>query len=171
MVFVFDPNATPTKGVNSYVTEMEVVGYATSHAYTGDALVADKVRPFIFRAMTFLESYRDRFQGSKTVVTQPLQWPRRGVIVDNNPIGSDTIPDEIREAVSVCAIEMVNGFDPERPLRPEDDAEIASNFSVLGSRVSERYLVNWGLQDIIPRVDSLLAPFLRDDADDIIVRI
>ena len=171
MVFVFDANATPTKGVNSYVTVDEVIGYATAHAYTGDALVTSKVLPFIFRAMTFIESYRDKFQGIKTVATQALQWPRRGVLVDNQPVGMDVIPDEIREAVSVCAIEMVEGYDPNKPIRAEDDAEISSNLSVLGSRVSERYLVNWGLQDVLPRVESLLAPLLRDDVDDIVVRI
>ena len=170
MVFVFDANATPTKGVNSYVTEMEVVGYATAHGYTGDVLIADRVRPFIFRAMDFIESFRGRYKGQKTVVTQPLQWPRTGVDIENGQvIANDLVPDEIREAVAVCAVEMLAGYDPDRPLRPADDAQIAENISVLGSRVSERYLVNWGISDVLPRVEALLRPFIIYDSDDVLV--
>ena len=167
MVFVTDADATPTKGVNSYVTVEEVMGNAGSLNYT-----VTNISPCIFRAMDFIESFRDDYQGVKTSATQPLQWPRRGVIVDGYPIDEATIPEDLRKAVSICAIEMcVQGYDPHRPLRPSEDAEVSSDFSVFGSRVSERYLVNWGLQDVLPRVDALLSPLFRDDADDIVVRI
>ena len=170
MVFVFDANATPTKGVNSYVTDTEVVGYATSHNFSADARTVDKVRPFIFRAMDFIESYRHRFQGRKTLATQPLQWPRQGVVIDGSPVAEDFIPDEIREAVAICAVEMVAGYDPNKPLSPKKDAKTMSSVSILGSSISERYLVDWGLADVLPHVEALLRPLLRDDADDVLVR-
>ena len=171
MVFVFDGNATPTKGVNSYVTVEEVVGYATSHKFSADAMVASTVTPYIFRAMDFVESYRHRFQGRKTVPTQPLQWPRQGVIIDNYNVPENFIPDEIREAVAICAVEMVAGYDPNRPLSPKKDAKTMSSVSVLGSSISERYLVDWGLADVLPHVEALLRPLLSLDDDDIVVRI
>lgn len=165
MVFVFDANATPTLGVNSYVTADQVAGYASSHNFHQDATVEARVTPFIFRAMDYIESFRSEFKGQKTVPTQALQWPRSGVIVDGYPVGIDVIPDELKEAVAICAVEMVRGYDPNRPLKPSQDAKTSKSVSVLGSNISERYLVEWGLADVLPHVDALLKPLLRDDLE------
>lgn len=168
MVFVSTADAVPVVGVNSYVTVAEVTGYAGSHFYTFSSDQRDNIRQFIFRSMDFIESYRDQFQGSKTSPTQPLQWPRQGVVIDGFPVGSDVIPDEIKEAVSICAIEMISGFDPNRPLRPIDDAETGSSVGgAITTSISERYLSEWGLADVLPHVDALLKPLLRSDIDDI----
>ena len=167
MVFISDSDAVPTIGVNSYVTVNEVTGYAESHAFHQDATIASRVRPFIFRAMDYIESFRNDYKGRKTSPTQSLQWPRTGVIIDDYEIDENVIPDEIKEAVAICAVEMAAGFDPNRPLKPAQDARTGKSVSVLSSSISERYLVDWGLADVLPHVDALLRPLLRDDIDEI----
>lgn len=167
MVFISDPDAVPTIGVNSYVTIAEVTGYAESHAFHQDATIASRVKPFIFRAMDYIESFRNEFQGVKTVATQPLQWPRAGVVLDNVEFSSTQIPDEIKEAIAICAVEMAAGYDPNRPLKPSEDALVVDDVTVTSSTISERYLVNWGLGDVLPHVDALLKPLLRTDVDDL----
>lgn len=167
MVFVTTSNAAPEVGVNSYVSAAEVSGYAQSHNYHPDAAVANRVVPFIFRAMDYIESYRDQFKGRKTSATQPLQWPREGVTIDGFDLAKDVVPDEIKEAVAICAIEFVSGYDPNRPIRPTDDAETSSSLSVLGNTISDRYLSEYGLEDVLPHVDALLRPLLRDDINQI----
>lgn len=171
MVFETNPTAAPVVGINSYVTTAHVAGYAGSHGYPAPATEEAEIRPYIFRAMDFIESYRDKFQGVKTSQTQTLQWPRVGVIVDNFEVANDHIPIEVQEATAICAIEMcINGYDPHRPLRPSRDARTATSASVIGSNISERFLVEWGIADVLPHVEALLKPLLRDDVDDIVVR-
>ena len=168
MVFVSQSGAVPTVGVNSYVTVDEVAGYADTHFYTFTSSQRTNIRQFIFRAMDYVESYRDKFQGRKTSPTQPLQWPRQGVVLDGIAVAEDVIPDEIKEAVSICSIEMIQGFDPNRPLRPLDDAETSSNVGgAVVTSVSDRYLNEWGLADQLPHVEALLKPLLRADIDDL----
>lgn len=169
MVFITDADAVPTLGVNSYVTVDQVTGYATAHALT----VTGDIKPFIFRAMIFIESYRNEFKGQKTLDSQPLQWPRTGVFIDNadRELDENVIPDEVKEAVAICAVEMNEGFDPDRPLKPNIDARTGRSISVLSSSISERYLVDWGLADVLPRVEALLRPLIRDDAEELSISI
>ena len=82
---------------NSYVTDVEYTTYATSRGLTvgSDATIREKE---LILAMDFLESMRSRFQGTKTLQDNPLQFPRRGVFIDGVSIDNDFIPVELKNS-------------------------------------------------------------------------
>lgn len=63
----------------------------------------------ILNAMNFIESFRERYQGFKTVIDQSLQWPRSGVVIDGNQINSDVIPQDLINGQVFAAYEFSQG--------------------------------------------------------------
>lgn len=87
-----------TVGDNSYVTVAEADAYfadsINSAGWDGaDAPTKDKA---LISATRYLD--RQRWQGTKTVSTQNLEWPRSGVTCNGDPVDSDEVPDEIKES-------------------------------------------------------------------------
>jgi hypothetical protein len=56
-------------------------------------------------------TYRDRFKGTKVDNDQPLQWPRYDVYIDDYPIDSDVIPQELIDSEIYAAAQVEAGND------------------------------------------------------------
>lgn len=103
-------------GANSYVTAEEARAYALSR---GIALSADDsvLEPQLVKAMDFLESHRERFQGAKVAKEQRLQWPRSGAVVDGFDVEETEIPQLLKDAQCQLTIDLSAGED----LMPNSD--------------------------------------------------
>lgn len=93
---------------NTYVDLIYLAAYAADRGLTIPTVDADKEKSLL-KAMDYLESRRGEFQGSKTVGTQSLQWPRTGVSIDCNDLDSDVIPEELKKAQCQLVVEMQTG--------------------------------------------------------------
>lgn len=87
---------------NTYVSDAEYTAYCDARGLTYGADAAAREKEII-KGMDLIESYRDQFQGSKTQYTQPLQWPRVAVYIDDYPVDSDSIPKELKYALIEAA--------------------------------------------------------------------
>jgi len=63
-------------GANSYVALADIKAFAANRNINISAFSSLQLIGFAFTAIDYIESFRDRFQGSKTSATQNLQWPR-----------------------------------------------------------------------------------------------
>ncbi len=93
---------------NSYVTRAELIAYA---ALRGVVIADDDATDvFLIAATDYLESFRARYKGAEVEPDlQPLAWPRDGVIAGFVTVGSDTIPNGIKNAQLVLAMEASKG--------------------------------------------------------------
>lgn len=101
-------NGTNVANANSYVALIEARAYATARGKTlpvDDAALESQ----LIQAMDYLESYRDKYKGSKTSETQSLQWPRCDVWIDAFLFPYNAIPQLLKNAQSQLAIELHNG--------------------------------------------------------------
>jgi hypothetical protein len=101
MAIIVEDGTGTNPAANSYVSVTDLTDFATLRGitFTGDEEV------LLINAMDYVEAVRDDFKGSKTSSTQPLQWPREGVWIDNYAIDSDVIPQELKNAQMQAAIE------------------------------------------------------------------
>jgi len=98
-------------GANSYVDLADCRTYALARGVTLTAVDAD-LEVFLIKANDYLESFRDKFKGSRTNDDdQPLQWPRSLVYIDSILFDEDSIPQLLIDAQCQLAIEQTNGFD------------------------------------------------------------
>lgn len=90
-------DGTQVANSNTYVSDAEYAAYAAARGATiGSDATAREIE--LIKSMDYIESYRDRFKGSKVSSTQSLQWPRVNVFIDGYSIDSDEIPDELKNA-------------------------------------------------------------------------
>lgn len=89
---------------NSYNTVVEIRAFADLRGYT---LPVDdlEVEKLAVKATDYLESFRKRYQGVKTHYTQSLQWPRTGVVIEDNFVDSDSIPPDLKNAHLMATVE------------------------------------------------------------------
>lgn len=88
---------------NSYATDAELKAYADLRGLSVPATQPER-EALLVLAMDYIESFRDKFKGSKVAYDQALQWPRVGVLVDGYDVNSDTIPQELKNAQIEAAI-------------------------------------------------------------------
>lgn len=97
-------------GANSYITVAEYNTWADARFGAGRATApADDTaaEQLILRAMDYFET--KAFKGIKSQESQPLQWPRDGVIVDNYYVDSDEIPKEVKFSIYELAYAEESG--------------------------------------------------------------
>lgn len=153
-------DGTVVAGANSYVSAAEIVAYASARGVTISASDAEMSAVL---AMDYLESFRSRYKGTKVSATQPLQWPRKDVVIDGADFPSNEIPKELKSAQCQSCIEIANGFE----LMPSTD-----NFAVSMEKVdviTVQYATGGSGQSPsatlpaapkFPAVDALLRPLL-----------
>lgn len=97
-------DGTGVEGADSYNTVAEIRDYATAR---GLALPADDagVEPLAVLATDWLETYREKYQGTKSEPANALQWPRAGVVVDGLAVAADEIPVLLKKAHAQAAID------------------------------------------------------------------
>jgi hypothetical protein len=154
-------------GANSYCDLATIRAYALARGVTLSA-VDDSLNAHALKAMDYIEALRKQFQGCKSnypgddgslPVPQPLQWPRRGVLIDNYPVEFNVIPQELKNAQCQLCIELFNDVD----LMPTQTGQFVLREKV-GS-LETQYSETIGTSGpTLSKVDSLLSILFKDDS-------
>ncbi len=88
-------------------------------------------------AARYLDSFRDRYQGTKVSPTQSLQFPRVNVLIDCNLQASDVIPNDLKIAQALAASKESLG----NPLFKDTDGKTITSKSIAG-QISVNYSDN-----------------------------
>lgn len=97
-------------GASDSESYISVVDAATYHAARGNtswaSLASDTVREQLLRKATeyMVQAYRQSWKGVRLNLTQALDWPRSGVVVDGYLINSDFVPTEVKRACAELAL-------------------------------------------------------------------
>lgn len=154
-------------GANSYSDLVGIRAYASARGVTlsDDDSVLE---PLAFQAMDYIEAKRKDFQGKKTnyvgadgslPIPQPLQWPRCGVFIDDEPFSQYAIPVELVNAQCQLCIEFTNGIDAMPTIA--GPFVTSEQVDVLKTTYSET--IGTGAPTM-QKVDALLSVLLRDDS-------
>jgi ferredoxin len=116
-----------TPGVNTYATEAQLAAYAEARGIT----VTGTPAVILTHAMDYLATLEDRWQGVRTLPTQPLAWPRTGVYVYGTELADDAIPQSLLDAQCRLALDADSGVE----LLP--NVPVGGRGSVVREKVSE----------------------------------
>ena len=107
-----------------YGTDTGLQNYATARGYT-----LEKAPSILLTlAHDYIESLL--YIGTKTVDTQPDQWPRKGVNIDGIEISSLIVPQDIIDAEYQVAIAIDQGNSPFATVTPGIKSESVDTISV-----------------------------------------
>lgn len=101
-------DGTNVDGANSYISIEYLRDYATARGIDTIPVADADVEVLIISAMDYIEVQGGRYQGRKTVSTQPLQFPRYPVYIDSYLIGDDEIPETLKKAQAQLCIEAIS---------------------------------------------------------------
>ncbi len=90
-------------GANSYLSVADAETILDNQGYSFGAITEDQKQQFLIRSATYLESYRDAYQGYKVSCEQSLQWPRSNVYIDCCAFAANAIPNELKLAQALGA--------------------------------------------------------------------
>jgi hypothetical protein len=148
-------DGTGVSGADSYISLADARTYATSRGLTissDDTTAEQQLR----QGFDYIEARRGDFQGTKTLSTQPNQWPRDGVYVDGVELATNLIPTELQYAQVQIASAVEGGSD----LNPVGGSSFVTEEVVgpIETKYSEK--VNTTGIPIIRAAEKLIAPFL-----------
>ena len=92
-------------GTNTYASEAELSAYASAREID----IAGTPSTLLTKAMDYLATLEDRWQGSRTSASQPLAWPRTGVYVYGTALADDAIPQSLKDAQCRLALDVDAG--------------------------------------------------------------
>ena len=92
-------------GTDTYASEAELAAYALARGIT----VTGTPSILLTKAMDYLATIEDRWQGSRTSASQPLAWPRTGVYVYGTALADDAIPQSLKDAQCRLALDVDSG--------------------------------------------------------------
>lgn len=158
-------DGTSKSNSNTYVSEAEFLAYAEGMGFEV-ATPADVV-PALLKGTQYLEIVpRADYQGAKTLSTQALQWPRRGVTIDCVAFSEAEIPRELKTAqMELALIAMQDDF-----LELFKNTDGYPVYRVKVDVIEEQYMTPRQLstrpdgsiqQPQYPKVDALLFPLLK----------
>ena len=124
-------DGTDISCANSYIDLEDIRTFASNRNYDISTFDDSALEGWAFRAMDYLESFRDRFKGSKTNANQDLQFPRKVnpdpidvwttgfrdssqsslIEIDGIPIPNNVIPVLVKNAQCQLVIELSRGVD------------------------------------------------------------
>ena len=148
---LIDTAADPT--ADSYVSLEAFKGYAQNMGWClgGESEVAVALR----RAAMALDTLYAP-QGSRTIDTQALSWPRMGIVVDGQSIAPDAIPKAVKDAQSEMAHLILKGFDPFKPTSAQRIKRKKEKVDVLEE---ETEFEATGQEQSFPVIDRLLSGY------------
>lgn len=147
MAIVVEDGTGLNPAANSYVSESELTTYATGRGIT----LVGSADHLLLLSMDTLETRK--YQGAKTSTSQPLQWPRTGVVVDGSNIVSDEIPNDLKNAQIVTSLSIDAGVNPMGKIDPAVKREKVDVIEV-------EYQDNAASRSYDPKINAYLAPFL-----------
>ena len=157
--------AWPDPSANSYVTQAAATTYFGDAIHAAEWTAADSATKDAGLVTATRIIDRQTWQGSMTVSTQPLQWPRTGVVDQyGDEVDDATIPWQITEATYELALALI--IDDSI----QGQAQTGSgNFKRLKAGSAEVEYFRPGTPTRFPTiVQELLAPFLAGSASQLV---
>lgn len=157
MALVVEDGTGTVAGANSYVSVNDAKTFATKRGKTF-AANDTAIEAFLVNAMDWLDT-RPNLKGSKLLTTQPLQWPRKDVYIDDPCVpytAPGALPPQLIAAQIQLAIEQDAGID----LMPSASGPtvVREKVDVIETEYSEKYNM---ILPALSRVDAFLAPLLN----------
>lgn len=152
-------------GADSYATVAELRAYAAKRGVTLPAEDSD-CEALLIKAMDYLQSYEDRFKGSRVQATQPVSWPRVDVCVYGFYIAADAIPQALIDAQVSLAIEA-QSLDLQPTVDPtsQKGAVTEETVDVITVKYAEPAVAR--STPSFAKADALLAPLLKSGGSQI----
>lgn len=142
-------------GANSYVTVEEIKAFCEARGLslpTPDTAI----EVFAVQAFDYVESYRTRYQGMKTLPSQRTQFPRSGVVIDGYYLPTNEIPWQLKDAQCQATFEA-----SETDLMPNSSAGIKKEKVDVLEVEYQDAPGGVAASPSFPKVDSLLQPLLN----------
>lgn len=140
---------------NSYVTVDEIKAFCEARGLslpTPDTAI----EVFAVQAFDYVESYRTRYQGMKTLPSQRTQFPRSGVVIDGYYLPTNEIPAELKDAQCQATFEA-----SETDLMPNSSAGIKKEKVDVLEVEYQDSPGGVAASPSFPKVDVLLAPLMN----------
>lgn len=144
----------------SYASVAEFKAYAdkVGYDYTSPSYTDTQIEQALRRSTVWLDAeYKDRYQGTWTVLKQALEWPRTGVTYRGESVDAYSIPQSLKDALcEVAWRELVT------PSIMTPDA-IGANIKRdrVGDTETEFFSLQVGSRPSIANVDNLLSGLLK----------
>ena len=148
-------DGTGVAGANSYNTDAEYVAYALA---TGKTIGVDETARDIeqINGTAYLETLRDKYQGTKTLNTYSLQFPRDNVYIDGYIVANDIIHPDFKKAQLEAAIFTVtSSLQNNSSINNVKSQELANTGKIEYFEGGTYTIANTGT------LDALLKPFLK----------
>lgn len=145
-------DGTGVVGANTYNSLTEIRQYAEER---GIILPTDDTELSILaiQATDYLETFREKYQGLKTNLSQDLQWPRSGVTLDGETLDENLLPALLKKAHCQATAEAV-----EADLQANPSASVKKEkVDVLEVEYADSAISSTGFT----KVESLLNPLFR----------
>lgn len=98
-------NNDPTSpGFNSYASVKDAKDFASSRGYSLPD-VDEEIEPLLMQAMDYLGN--QSWRGRAAAADQPLDWPRKGISINGEPLSENIIPKKVIQAQCHLAVEAV----------------------------------------------------------------
>lgn len=142
-------------GTDTYATEAELAAYAEVRGIT----ITGVPSVLLIKAMDYLATLEDRWQGMRTYTAQPLAWPRTGVYVYGTELAYDAIPQSLLDAQCRLALDADAGVEllPNVPVGGRGSM-IEQTVDVITTKWSEGYN---NAAPIFTAVNGMLKPLLK----------
>lgn len=142
------------EGANSYESLENVRAYALNRGITLSA-VDDELAAMVIKSTDYLEAQACRYQGSRVSVDQSLQFPRAGVILNEDEVPYNVIPNCLKSAQSQLVMALHEGFDLLPTISPQDYV-VREKVGPVDTQYADPLQV--GMTPVFTAVDALLAP-------------
>jgi hypothetical protein len=156
MTLVVEDGTGSNPLANSFISLTDARAYATARGVTLPAVDAD-CEILAVKAMDYIEGQRDNFKGNRVASTQPLQWPRTGVVIDGFDIAETAIPLELPKAQAQCMCELQAGLEL---LPTQSDSRVLIRDKV--GPLEQEWSDYGGNIPSFPKVDMLMRPLMRN---------
>lgn len=147
-------DGTVVTNANSYNTLVEIKAYAASRGFalpsTDSAIEIESNK-----AMDYLESKRDMYEGEKVSSLQELQFPRTDLVIDGIDFPADEIPGILKKAQCQLICLSSSGVD----LMPTITGGFIKKEKI--GPIETEYSENFSLSPDMPTVDALLQPLYK----------
>lgn len=156
MALVIEDGTGTNPAVNSYDTLENIKAFMTARGYT---VPADNiVEQLAIRAFDYINSFRTRYQGTKTTSTQNGQFPRENLQVDGFDIANNVVPNIVKQAqAELVNIGQTINFTEATSgaaIRRERVGPIETEFAVVDGQ-------SQSTQVDLPAVEALLKPLFK----------
>lgn len=156
-------DGTGVFGANSYISLSDARSYASSRGLVLPVVDVD-CEVGLINALDFIEANRALFKGTKKSASQPLQFPRLGVVIDGNEVADTSIPNELKHAQVVLAANKEAGID----LFPIIEGHDIKSESIGKGAVTTEYFPGTYSAPRISQVTWLLKPLFKSQGNKVI---